>query len=88
MPYRAPVAEMRFLLEQVLDAGRLAATDRFADATPDTIEAILGEAAKLAEGVLAPLRRSGDICTAMTVSESLNTREMLPVAIPSFRNVM
>ena len=27
MPYRAPVAEMRFLLEHVLDAGRLAETD-------------------------------------------------------------
>ena len=61
MSYRAPVAEMRFLLEQVLDAGRLAATERFAEATPETVEAILGEAARLAEGVLAPLRRAGDL---------------------------
>jgi acyl-CoA dehydrogenase len=61
MSYRAPVDEMRFLLRHVLDAGRLADTDRFAEATPETIEAILGEAAKLAEEVLAPLRRAGDL---------------------------
>ena len=60
MSYRAPVAELRFLLEHVLDAGRLAETERFADVTPDTFEAVLGEAARLAEDVLAPLRRAGD----------------------------
>jgi alkylation response protein AidB-like acyl-CoA dehydrogenase len=60
MTYRAPVAEMRFLLDHVLDARRLAATDRFAEATPETVEAILAEAARLAEDVLAPLRRAGD----------------------------
>ncbi len=61
MTYRAPVGEMRFLLEHVLGAGRLAETGRFADATSETIEAVLGEAAKLAEEVLAPLRRAGDL---------------------------
>ena len=61
MTYRAPVAEMRFLLEHVLGAGRLAETARFAEATPETVEAILGEAARLAEDVLAPLRRAGDL---------------------------
>ena len=61
MSYRAPVAEMRFLLEHVLGAGRLAETERFAEATPETIEAVLGEAARLAEDVLAPLRRAGDL---------------------------
>jgi acyl-CoA dehydrogenase len=61
MSYRAPVAEMRFLLDHVLGAGRLAATERFAEATPETVEAILAEAARLAEDVLAPLRRAGDL---------------------------
>ncbi len=60
MTYRAPVTEMRFLLDHVLDAGRLAETGRFAEATPETVEAILAEAARLAEDVLAPLRRAGD----------------------------
>ena len=61
MSYRAPVAEMRFVMDRVLGAGRLAATERFAEASPETIDAILGEAAKLSEDVLAPLRRAGDL---------------------------
>ena len=64
MTYRAPVAEMRFLLGQVLGADRLAETARYAEATPETIEAVLGEAARLAEEVLAPLRRAGDLTPA------------------------
>ena len=48
MTYRAPVGEMRFLLDRVLGAGRLAQTARFAEATPETIDAVLSEAARLA----------------------------------------
>ena len=33
MPYRAPVTEFRFLFDHVTGFGRLARTDRFADAT-------------------------------------------------------
>jgi alkylation response protein AidB-like acyl-CoA dehydrogenase len=61
MTYRAPLAEMRFVLDKVLDAGRLAETERFAEASPETVEAVLSEAARLAEDVLAPLRRAGDL---------------------------
>jgi hypothetical protein len=64
MSYRAPVAEMRFLLDRVLDAGRVAATARFAEATPATAEAILTEAARLAETAFAPTRRAGDLYPA------------------------
>lgn len=64
MPYRAPVDEMRFLLDRVLGFDRVAATDRFAEATPETVDAILTEAARLAEDVLAPLRRAGDLTPA------------------------
>ncbi len=64
MTYRAPVTEMRFLLDSVLGAGRLAGTARFAEATPDTVEAVLTEAARLADDVFAPLRRAGDLTPA------------------------
>jgi acyl-CoA dehydrogenase len=64
MTYHAPLDEMRFLLGPVLDARRLAATERFAEATPETVEAVLAEAARLAEDVLAPLRRTGDLAPA------------------------
>ncbi len=60
MPYRAPVADFQFLLDHVARFAEVAATDRFADATPDTVIAILAEAAKLSDEVLAPLQRNGD----------------------------
>jgi acyl-CoA dehydrogenase len=60
MPYRAPLADFDLLLSQVLGYGRVAATPRFAEAGADTAAAVLAEAARLAETVLAPLNRVGD----------------------------
>ena len=60
MPYRAPTAEFAFLFENVVGFDRVAATERFAEATPETVQAILEEAGKLCEDVLAPLQRVGD----------------------------
>jgi len=60
MAYRAPVTEITFLLENVLGGAKLGETTLFADATLETAAAIFDEAAKLAEGVLAPLNRVGD----------------------------
>ena len=59
MPYRAPLADFTFLLE-VVGFANVAATARFADASPDTVAAILAEAGKLCETTLAPLNRAGD----------------------------
>ncbi len=61
MPYRAPVSDFRFLMDHVTGFADVAATDRFAEATPDMVEAILTEAAKMSEEVLAPLNRNGDL---------------------------
>jgi len=60
MTYRAPVDDFRFIFQHVADLPRATATDRFADATPDVIDAILIEAGKLCEDRLAPLQRVGD----------------------------
>ena len=59
MTYRAPLADFRFLLDHVLGFAELAAQPRFADATPETVDAILTEAGRLCES-LAPLNRAGD----------------------------
>ena len=64
MPYRAPAADHRFILDHIVDYAQVAATTRFADATPDTVAAILTEAAKLCDDVLAPLNRGGDLTPA------------------------
>jgi acyl-CoA dehydrogenase len=60
MPYRSPAAEMHFLLENVAGFDRLAGTPAFAEMAPDTLRAILAEAARLGDEVLAPLQRIGD----------------------------
>jgi hypothetical protein len=58
--YRAPVDDVLFLLTDVFRIERYNNLPGFADASPDLIAAILGEAAKFCEQVLQPLNRSGD----------------------------
>ncbi|MDB5617566.1 acyl-CoA dehydrogenase C-terminal domain-containing protein [Tardiphaga sp.] len=59
--YKAPLEDVGFLLDDVFQFDRYNNLPGFADASPDVREAILGEAAKLAEQVLQPLNRSGDM---------------------------
>ncbi|MEO1491544.1 MAG: acyl-CoA dehydrogenase [Pseudomonadota bacterium] len=61
MTYRAPIEEMMFCAQAIVGQDRLAETDRFEEATADTRAAILEEAAKMAEGALAPVNRNGDL---------------------------
>jgi alkylation response protein AidB-like acyl-CoA dehydrogenase len=58
--YKAPVDDALFLLNDVFHLERYGNLPGFADASSDTVEAILREAAKLSEEVLTPLNRVGD----------------------------
>ena len=60
MSYAAPVADMRFVLDEVAGLEELARLPGYEAATPDLAEAILDEAAKLAGNVLAPLNQPAD----------------------------
>ena len=60
MPYRAPVSEFRFVFDHVVGLQQVRATDRFAEADADVVDAILTEAGRMCEEVLAPLQRNGD----------------------------
>lgn len=60
MPYRAPITEFDFILNEVIRFDRVAGLERYAEATPDTVQAILTEAGRICEEVLAPLNRVGD----------------------------
>ena len=61
MPYRAPVAEFAFLLRHVVGFDRVSAQPAYAEATDDTVAALLTEAGRICDDVLAPLNRQGDL---------------------------
>ena len=58
--YHAPLDDIRFLLDDVLDAAQLAALPGYAEATQDTIASLLEEAEKICVNTLLPLNQSGD----------------------------
>jgi len=61
MAYKAPLKEIRFLRDEVLDfPSHYAALPGFDEVNPELESAILEEAAKLAENVVAPLNSIGD----------------------------
>jgi alkylation response protein AidB-like acyl-CoA dehydrogenase len=59
--YQAPIADMRFVLRELVDMELLAQLPGFAEMTADVAESVLDEAAKFAGAVLSPLNRSGDL---------------------------
>ena len=61
MPYAAAVEDFNFLFDHVVGLDRVRATERFSEATDDVTRAILSEAGKLCDEVIAPLQRNGDL---------------------------
>jgi alkylation response protein AidB-like acyl-CoA dehydrogenase len=60
MPFNPATREQRFVLDHVARLADLAAIERFADATPDLVDAVLEGAGAFAAGEWAPLARAGD----------------------------
>ena len=73
MPYRAPLAEFRFLYAHVVGLDQVLGTALFSGASADTVEAILAEAGRLCEETLAPLNRVGDTHPARLENEVVRT---------------
>lgn len=60
--YKAPLRDMRFLLNEVFDyPAHYASIPNGKDADPETVSAILDECAKYCEEVLSPINLSGDV---------------------------
>jgi 3-(methylthio)propanoyl-CoA dehydrogenase len=77
--YRAPLREMRFVLEELLQASRLAQLPEFAEYSADVADSILEEAGRFAATVLDPINRSGDEHGARWTDQGV-------VAAPGFRD--
>src|SRR5213080_4863576 len=58
--YHAPLKEMQFVMNELAGLEQVGKLPGFEDATPDTVAAILAEAAKFATEVLDPLNTVGD----------------------------
>jgi len=58
--YRAPLNDLKFVLNDFLALERYSNLAGFSEASPDLINAVLEEGAKFCENELAPLNRAGD----------------------------
>ncbi len=58
--YNAPIRDMQFVLNEVLDISKYSNLPGFTDVSQDLIDAILEEGSKLTTNVLHPLNHSGD----------------------------
>jgi len=58
--YNAPLRDMKFVMQEVLDVGQLTKYEQFAEADIEMLDAILEQSAKFSSEVLAPLNVVGD----------------------------
>ena len=73
MTFRAPVPEYQFLLNHIIGYSEISATERFSEASDDVVTAILTEAGKFCDEVMAPLNRGGDLQPAYLENGVLRT---------------
>ena len=65
MPFRAPIVEYEFMLRHIVDYEKVTSTEKFQDASLDVVDAILNEAGKMCNEVMAPVQRNGDLHPAV-----------------------
>ena len=58
--YKAPLDDVRFVLDEVLDVSQLSSLPGYEEATPDVLLGVLEEGGRMCEELLAPLNQSGD----------------------------
>ena len=83
--YNAPLRDMHFVIEEVLNAQQAwAQTPAFADLDAETSRQILEEAAKFATGVLAPINGTADLEGCRWVDGNVTTPQGYPAAYKAF----
>jgi 3-(methylthio)propanoyl-CoA dehydrogenase len=84
MSFVAPINEQLFVLRHVTGIDELAAHSRFADATPDMVEAIVEGLGQFSQEQFAPLNRIGDTVGARLVDGRVVMPEGYQAAYQAF----
>ncbi|MBA6339433.1 acyl-CoA dehydrogenase C-terminal domain-containing protein [Colwellia sp. MB02u-10] len=58
--YKAPIRDIKFVMQELLDCNKHYQELGYSDASEDMVDAILSEAAKFTEQVIAPINQIGD----------------------------
>ncbi|MBX2810158.1 MAG: acyl-CoA dehydrogenase C-terminal domain-containing protein [Myxococcales bacterium] len=77
---------MRFVLETLVELEELRKLRGYEEATPDMVEAVLSEAAKLAAQVLSPLNHVGDIAHAKWSEDGVSMPQGFAEAYAEYRD--
>ena len=83
MGFTAPTQDQLFVLNHITKIHELAAHDRFADATPDMVEAIVNGVGEFAAAEFEPLYRRGDQVGAQLIDGNVKMPEGF---IPAYKN--
>jgi alkylation response protein AidB-like acyl-CoA dehydrogenase len=84
--YKAPLRDMRFVLHELHDSTALTGLRGLEDVSPDLMDSILEEAAKLAEEVLLPINASGDEAGCVLENGVVRTPKGFKEAYDMFRS--
>ncbi|RBP50880.1 acyl-CoA dehydrogenase [Arenicella xantha] len=71
--YQAPVSEISFVLNDLLDVPKLYALPDFSEASAELVDAVVEEAGKFAAQVFAPINRVGDLQHSRAVNGEVVT---------------
>lgn len=73
--YKAPVQEVSFVVNDLLNISQLNKIQYFTEATPELVDAVVAEAGKFAAEVFAPLNRIGDMTGSRALNGAVSTPE-------------
>ncbi|HBK06877.1 MAG TPA: acyl-CoA dehydrogenase [Acetobacteraceae bacterium] len=83
--YKAPLRDMRFVLHELHDSAALTRLNGLEDVSPELMDTILEEAAKLAEEVLLPTNAAGDEIGCVLENGVVRTPKGFKQAYDTFR---
>lgn len=82
--YKAPISEISFVINDLLNINQLTEIAEFAEATPELVDAVVEEAGKFAAEVIAPINRIGDIQHSKAANGAVTTPDGFKEAYAQF----